>query len=107
LFGGSLRLRARPVDPWARPFSQRFALSISLEDKLECLAHHLLEVAVRALVRERDAHLLQLVDEIRRDRDVEAAQLGGERLDDFGRQRRHVGSRGKCARQSLGEEDEM
>src|ERR1700674_975139 len=87
VFTGSFRLRALPV-------SQRLALSISLEDQFEGLAHDLFEVPVGALVRERDTHLLQLVDELRRDRDVETAQLRSERLDDLGRQRRLFGSRG-------------
>jgi hypothetical protein len=100
VFAESFRLCARPV-------GQRLALAISLEDELEGLAHDLFEVPVRALVRERGSHLLQLGDEVCRDRDVEAAQFRRERLDDLGRRRRRSGSRGKCARQSLGEEDEM
>jgi hypothetical protein len=78
VLAGSFRLRPRPV-------RQRLALSIALEDELERLAHDLLEVPIGALVREGDPHLLQLVDEARRDRDVEPTQLGSERLDDFGR----------------------
>jgi hypothetical protein len=60
----------------------------ALEDQLEGLAHDLLEVSVGTLVRERRPHLLQLGDELCRDRDVEAAQLRRERLDDLGRPRR-------------------
>src|SRR5258708_4648986 len=87
IFAGSIRLRARPV-------SQRLALSISLEDELEGLAYDLFEVPVGALVGERGTHLLQLGHEVCRDRDVEAAQLRRERLDDLGRRRRRFGSRG-------------
>src|SRR5260370_16786557 len=87
IFAGSIRLRARPV-------SQRLALSISLEHDLERLAYDLFEVPVGALVGERGTHSVQLGHEACRDRDVEAAQLRRERLDDLGRRRRRFGSRG-------------
>jgi hypothetical protein len=78
----------------ARPVGQRFALSISLEDELEGLAHDLFEVSVGALVRERGPHLLQLGHEVCRDGDVEAAEIRRERLDHLGRPKRRFSSRG-------------
>src|SRR5713226_962487 len=87
IFAGSFRLRARPV-------GQRLALSISLEDELEGLAHDLFEVPAGALVRERGTHLLQFGHELCRDGDVEAAEIRRERLDDLRRPRRRFSSRG-------------
>src|SRR5260221_5407149 len=85
VFAGCLRLRTRPI-------GQRLTLSIPLEDELERVAQVVLEVPVRALVRERGAYLLQLGHERCRDRDVEAAELRRERLDYLGRRRRPVWS---------------
>src|ERR1700694_5702349 len=51
VFAGRFWVRTQPTFLLPRPTGQRLALSIPLEDELERLAHDVLKLPVRALVR--------------------------------------------------------